>query len=198
MRLGLAIRAFFAILFGRPPPVDLAVYAAQALPEPNRPKDQEPEAARDEPSPDPTPEPEPEPEPEPAPVDDTDRVNAAAVQVLSVLQAEGRLLDFLSEDIDGYDDEDVGAAVRDIHKGLKKAIADHFPVAPLRDEEEDAPVTIPAGFDATQVRLVGNVVGEPPFSGTLKHRGWRVQSVRLPRLPEGDAAEIATPAEVEI
>ena len=123
---------------------------------------------------------------------------AAAVQVLAVMQSEARLLDFISEDITDYSDEDVGAAVRDVHRGLQAAFKDHFPVTAVRDEEEDSPITIPEGFNPHEVRLVGNVVGQPPFSGTLNHRGWRVEKVQLPKLPGKDAALIASPAEVEI
>src|SRR5207253_6846543 len=39
--------------------------------------------------------------------------NGAAVQLLAILQREGRLLDFLQEDVDGYADAQIGAAVRD-------------------------------------------------------------------------------------
>ena len=219
MRLGLAFRAFFAILLGWALPrelADLPEFAA-LLPEP------EPvaalpavaEAARAQlpevvesppvkvtsPLPEVAPRPEPTPPTKPdasAPAPDGRQLDGAAVQVLAVLQSEGRLLDFLAEDIDSYSDGDIGAAVRDVHRGLRRALADHFPVSPLRSEQEEARLTIPMGFDPAAVRLVGNVVGSPPFSGTLRHRGWRVESVRLPRIPEGDAAKIAAPAEVEV
>lgn len=129
---------------------------------------------------------------------DASKLDAVAVQVIAVLQAEGRLLDFLSEDIRAYADADVGAAVREVHRGLTQALADHFPVQPVRSEEEESPITVPAGFDPSEIRLVGNLVGSPPFSGTLKHRGWRITKVNLPRIPEGKAAMIAAPAEVEV
>ncbi len=203
MRLGLAIRAFFAILFGKPLPVELAPPAAE-LPETTTSSAvAEAKAALEEVAEEAVPEPEPEPEapPPPAPAPEIDisaKTDAAAVAVLSVLQAEGRLLDFLSEDIDDFDDADVGAVVRDVHKGLRKALAEHFPVEPIKSEDEDDAVTVPEGFDPSHVRLVGNVVGEPPFSGTLKHKGWKVGAIRLPNLPDGDAAKVAAPAEVEL
>ena len=118
------------------------------------------------------------------------------MQVLAVLQSEGRLLDFLSEEIDDYDDADIGAAVREVHRGCKKALADHFDLAPVRAEEEDALVSVEAGYDPAEVRLVGNIVGQPPFSGTLKHKGWRAVSVRLPKAAAG--ARVVQPAEVEV
>jgi hypothetical protein len=214
MRLWLALRAFFAILFGRPLAVqalvELGVSAPRELeapvggavpaptvpdsppPEPPKPAPPVPPEERPKAAPTPT---APEP-PRPA---TPARPDAAAVQVLSVLQSEGRLLDFLAEDIEGYSDNDIGAAVRDIHRGLRRALADHFPVAPVRSEDEEASVTVPEGFDPAQIRLVGNVVGKPPFQGTLKHKGWRVTKVELPRIPDdGEAARIVAPAEVEL
>jgi len=187
MRLGLAIRAFFAVLFHKPIPFELLFDdEPQELPAPPPPVVE----VLAEP-------PKLEAPPPPA-KPDPKLLDAAAVRVLAVLQSEGRLLDFLSEAIDGYSDEEVGAAVRDVHKGLSRGIAEHFPLEPLRTEAEESKVKIEAGFDPHAVRLVGNVVGEPPFRGVLKHRGWRVRSVKLPRLPEGEAALIAAPAEVEL
>ena len=55
-----------------------------------------------------------------------------------------------------------------------------------------------APFDAAAVKLTGNVVGQPPFSGSLSHRGWRVAEVRLPKLAEGHDARVLAPAEVEL
>ncbi len=183
----LAIRAFFAALFGRRLPERVipqnllpAQLPADGAPQP----EPGPEAAE-------TPAPPPAKAPA-APVD----ADASAVQVLAVLQSEGRLLDFLSEDIDGYEDADIGAAVREVHRGCKKALDDHFDLGPVRAEEEDALVTVDAGYDPAAVRLVGNIVGQPPFSGTLKHRGWKAASVRLPNTAPG--SRVVQPAEVEV
>jgi hypothetical protein len=43
--------------------------------------------------------------------------------MLGILQREGRLIDFLEEDVASFTDAQIGAAVRDIHKGCKKALA---------------------------------------------------------------------------
>lgn len=123
---------------------------------------------------------------------------AAAVQTLGLFQSEGRLLDFLSEDIAEYADADVGQVVREIHRGCKKALEDHFSLEPVRPEAEEGTVTVGADFDPSEIRLVGNVVGEPPFSGTLKHAGYRAKQVRLPRLRSGPSAFVVMPAEVEV
>jgi hypothetical protein len=121
-----------------------------------------------------------------------------ALALLSLLQREGRLVDFLRESLEGYSDEDVGVAVRDIHRGCRKVLEEHFVVEAVMPGEEDARVKVPVGFDPGEVRLIGKVAGEPPFTGTLRHHGWRVLEVKLPTLTEGVDRRVLAPAEVEI
>lgn len=125
-----------------------------------------------------------------------------AVQILSVLQQEGRLMDFLQEDLGQYEDAQIGAAVRSVHQGCKKALAEHLELAPVFEEEEGAEVTVKKGFDARAIRLTGNVAGDPPFRGVLRHRGWRVARLDLPtaaaELLGQNRAWVLAPAEVEI
>lgn len=125
-------------------------------------------------------------------------IEEPVIQILALLQKEGRLLDFLQEDIDGYDDAQVGAAVRSIHSGCRDVLAEHIGVDPVLSQQEETPVTIEAGFDPSRVRLIGNVTGEPPFRGVLKHHGWRARNVSVPRAPEGHDALVIAPAEVEL
>jgi len=121
------------------------------------------------------------------------------LRILAVLQRDGRLVDFLQEDIDGYGDAQIGAAVRDIHRGCRKALRDYLTVEPILSDPEDATVTVAADFDPATVRLTGNVAGSPPFRGVLKHHGWRVKSVQLPVVPGArDDSAVLAPAEVEI
>lgn len=122
----------------------------------------------------------------------------AALQLLALLQREGRFVDFLEEDVTGFSDAQIGAAARVVHDGCRKALREHLPVEPVRSEEEGTKVTLEKGFDASKVRLTGNVTGEAPFRGTLAHRGWRVKEVRLPKMTEGHDATIVAPAEVEV
>lgn len=121
-----------------------------------------------------------------------------AVQMLALLQRDGRLIDFFSEDIAPYPDAQLGAAVRTVHENCRKVLERYFKLEPILDSEEDRPVTVPAGFDATAIKLVGNVVGEPPVRGLLRHRGWRVKEASLPSLPEGSGRSVVAPAEVEV
>lgn len=127
-----------------------------------------------------------------------ERLNASGLLVLSLFQREGRLIDFLQEDVASFSDAEVGAAARVVHAGCKKALADHFTLEAAFKESEGATVTLPAGFDAQRVRITGNVAGQPPFRGTLKHHGWVASSVRLPSVSESLDARVLAPAEVEL
>jgi Domain of unknown function (DUF2760) len=123
--------------------------------------------------------------------------HASALRLLALLQEEGRLIDFLTEDVGPYSDEQVGAATRSIHESCAKALRDAFALEPIMSGEEEADVTVEPGFDPAAVRLTGNVSGEPPFSGVLRHAGWRVTSVTLPARAGIDPHVLAA-AEVEI
>ncbi|HHJ38167.1 MAG: hypothetical protein AXA67_03495 [Methylothermaceae bacteria B42] len=122
----------------------------------------------------------------------------AALQFLGLLQGEARFIDFIEENISGYSDADVGAAARIVHEGCRKVLHDHFDIEPVRGEKEGTRITIPKGFDPAEIRITGNIVGQPPFQGVLVHRGWRVSNVKLPQLSEGHKVEILAPAEVEL
>ncbi|MFP4904273.1 DUF2760 domain-containing protein, partial [Paraburkholderia sp. BR14261] len=124
----------------------------------------------------------PAPAPAPAPTVIKEATPDAALQLLGLLQRNARFVDFVEEDIAGYADADIGAAARIVHEGCRATLRDHFSIRPVRSESEGSRVTLPAGFDAAAVRLTGNVVGEAPFSGSLTHRGWRVEEVKLPQL----------------
>jgi hypothetical protein len=122
----------------------------------------------------------------------------SALQLLAILQREGRLLDFLQDDVAAYSDAEIGAAARVVHQGCKRGLADYVEIVGVRAEAEGAPVLLEAGFDAARTRVTGNLVGEPPFRGTLAHHGWRVTKIRLPRLAGGHDPRIVAPAEVEV
>lgn len=148
-------------------------------------------------------EPEPKPEPKPAPkVVEPEIVAPApdrtALQLLAILQREGRFVDFLQEDVSSFTDADIGAAARVVHEGCKRGLKDVLTLAPVRTESEGAKVELPVGFDASRTRVTGNVTGEPPFKGTLAHHGWRVDELRLPELTAGHDPTIIAPAEVEL
>lgn len=121
----------------------------------------------------------------------------SAFQLLSLLQRKGRLVDFLQEDLSLYDDAQIGAAVRGVHEGCKSVLSEHVRLRPVLDSEEGSPVTVPVGFDPAEIQITGDVRGEPPFRGTLRHRGWRIERIDLP-LKTSAENRVLAPAEVEI
>jgi hypothetical protein len=124
--------------------------------------------------------------------------SGAPLRFLSVLQREGRLLDFLLEDIQAYPDDQIGAAVRDIHRQCQAALKEHLTLAPVMTQTEGETIEVPPGFDPSSIRLSGNVTGEPPFRGTLRHHGWRVLDLKLAQPPAGQDEFVLMPAEVEV
>jgi hypothetical protein len=122
----------------------------------------------------------------------------SALQLLSLLQREGRLVDFLQQDITTFPDADVGTAARVVHEGCRRALHTHAAIEPVLGEEEGARVQLAAGFDADEVKLVGDVRGEPPYAGVLRHRGWRATRLELPQIVGGHDANVLAPAEVEV
>ncbi len=122
----------------------------------------------------------------------------SALQLLSLLQKEARLIDFVQEDLTGFSDEEVGAAARVVHQGAKKVVEKHFTLAPVRSEEEESTLTVDKGFNPQEVQLTGNIAGEAPFTGMLVHKGWRVEHITLPQMVEGHDVTIIAPAEVEV
>jgi len=128
------------------------------------------------------------------PTDSIDR----AVQMLALLQRDGRLIDFLAENIEPYSDAQLGAAVRSIHQTCRESLDRYVKLESILNSEEDQPITVQAGFDPAAIKLVGDIRGEPPIRGLLRHRGWRVKEVKLPSLPEGSARMVVASAEVEV
>lgn len=119
--------------------------------------------------------------------------------LLAYLQREARLVDFLMEPIEGYTDEQIGAAVRAVHRDAAAALRRAFEIAPVMEGPEGRRVSVAAGFDPSAIQLAGRVSGAPPFAGTLKHPGWRVARVANPVVcPTGHDRMVLAPAEVDV
>lgn len=181
-RVVFAFRCFLSILFHAEIPSDIARKLVKAPePIPQAPASTAPSATRlnqvERPAP-----------------DSSDR----AVQVLALLQRDGRLIDFLAENISAYPDTQLGAAVRTIHETCRQVLDHYVKLEPILDSEEDQPVTVQAGFDPAAIKLIGNVTGQPPIRGLLRHKGWRVKEVNLPPLPPAPGRMVIAPAEVEL
>jgi hypothetical protein len=128
------------------------------------------------------------------------QADAEIVSFLAMLQARGRLVDFLMEDINAHDDTQVGAAARVVHAGCKAALQEHFRIRPVREESEGSTVQVVAGYRADEYRLIGRISGSAPFSGVLVHHGWKTDVVKLPRVLRSstDRLPAIAPAEVEL
>ncbi|CAN5612605.1 DUF2760 domain-containing protein [soil metagenome] len=133
-----------------------------------------------------------------APLPSAPSYDDGALVLLSVLQREGRLVDFLQQDIQAASDEDVAAAARVVHDGCRAALGRHVSVVPLRDDDEGATVSIDPGYDSNALKLTGNVVGKGPWTGTVRHRGWRATKTSLPTPAKGHDASAIAPAEVDV
>ncbi len=186
----LAFLCFFRLLFGRKLPAEAAQYL--------------PEEALLKLLPERVPEKAPEKEPEKPKEAEKPRAALAqhhhdgALAFLALLQREGRFVDFVLDSVDGASDADIGAAAREVHRGCRKVLDQHLSFEPVMPGAEEETVTVPKGFDPSEVRLIGEAKGEPPYRGTLRHHGWRVVDAKLPTLAEGIDRTVIAPAEVEL
>ncbi|MBX7168620.1 MAG: DUF2760 domain-containing protein [Pirellulales bacterium] len=180
-RILLAFRAFFAVLFdaGAARAVSEALargaVSTAAPPAASPEPPQAPAATRPAPKP----------------------VRSDALSLLAALQREGRLLDFLKEPIAGYSDAQIGAAVREVHRGCAGVVERFFDPRPIVDQPEGASISLPAPLDAARFHLVGNAAGQAS-GGLLRHHGWEAARCELPQWTgAADAARLIAPAEVE-
>lgn len=169
-RISFAFRSFFSILFGGTLPADIAQAFGYSKPVPVK-----------------TP---PPPKPKPGPAE-------GAVALLSVLQRESRLVDFLMEDISGFADDQIGAAVREVHSGAAKALGEHMNLVPVIDNVEQTEIAT-AGLDAASYKLLGNVPASGKTErGLLRHKGWKAENIQLPQIAIGSTLVAAAEIEVE-
>lgn len=128
------------------------------------------------------------------------REGVEAIGLLSALQEQGRLIDFLMDDIAGYEDAQVGAAARIVHSGCRGVLDQNFSVIPACESAEGTTISVPASHRGDEYRLSGSLNGQAPFSGSVVHRGWKASAVNLPRIvpPEGGVLPNIAPTEVEV
>ena len=136
----------------------------------------------------------------PPPPPAANQADAEIVAFVGLLQEKGRLVDFLMEDLISYEDTQVVAAARIVHQGCRQVLQEHFKITAVSQAEEGSQVTVPTGYAADEYRLVGKVSGNPPFTGKLIHKGWKTESVTLPRIVKLDEKRLPSiaPAEVEL
>ena len=126
-----------------------------------------------------------------------DKLEEGAVFSLVLLQREGRLIDFLKEKIDAFEDSQIGAAVRQIHAGCSKVLTENFDVKPLFAATEGEKVSLEDNFDPSEVRMTGNVPEKSPYKGTLRHKGWTVNNMDLPKRTGKVNCRVICPADIE-
>ena len=167
-RISLAFKSFFAILFGDGLPAEVA--KAYGFTKESAAK----------------------PAPKPVEVRPAD----GALQILGILQRDARLIDFLMEDISPYSDEQVGAAVRQVNEQGRASLPATSTVARHRRRRRHTPAsTSPSGRRHRQADRQ-RAPGRQAAGGILRHKGWRVERIDLPK-PAGDLKVLA-PAEIEI
>ena len=167
-RISLAFRSFFSILFKGELPSDVAQSFGFSRAMPVKAP--------------------PPPKPGASPAD-------GAVHILAILQRDARLVDFLMEDISGYADEQVGAAVRDVQTQARESLARYLRLEPVIDAVEGT-FTKADALEASDIKFIGNVPasGKAP-GGVLRHKGWKAAKVELPHTAPGS---VLAPAELEI
>jgi hypothetical protein len=197
-RIGLAFSVFFRILFDVRYAISIAAVPRPAAPAPGpERKAVEPDwaaAERTEPAAEKKP---PAPSP-PEPLALAPSPDAGALVLLSLLQAEGRFVDFVQQDITAFPDTDVGAVARVVHSGCRKVLSSHLRIAAIRGESEGQRVALEPGFDASRIKLTGNVTGTGRLNGVLRHRGWQATEVHLPTVVDNAGTSVLAPAEVEL
>ncbi len=135
----------------------------------------------------------------PTPVEPPKPKQSEAITLLATLQRESRLVDFLKEDLTGYADDQIGAAVREIQRDAGKTLDRLFSLRPIVTDPEGAAIDVKAGFDAGRYRLTGSIGHQGPYRGALRHHGWEATQCLLPTYTGSDAAATTiAPAEVEV
>ena len=79
-------------------------------------------------------------------------MHASGLAMLTMLQREGRLIDFLQEEVAAFSDAEIGAAARVVHAGCRKTLQQCFLLEPILTEAEGDTVTVPEGFDAQRIQ----------------------------------------------
>lgn len=186
MRLGLALRAFWRALFDRAAgeriaialdaPVDAYVEQKPAMasehvkktPTPNKPESVKPLPAQN-----------------------------PAITLLATLQRDARLIDLIYENLDQYQDAQVGAAARPCLKQCRQSLDRILKIEKLVAATENDVINVPSDASVARYRWIGESPASETGTAKLVHPGWQAASVQLPQW-SGQAAdaEIIAPAQV--
>ena len=127
-----------------------------------------------------------------------DEKNIDGVFLLSLFQKQGRLVDFLQQDITTFSNAEIGEAARVVHDGCAKILVDYFTMEAIRTEEEGVLVNVEADYNLSEITLTGNLRGSAPYRGELLHHGWKISDQHPPEQLDPKARFIVQPAEIEV
>ncbi len=117
-----------------------------------------------------------------------------ALTLLSTLQREARLIDLIMEPLDGFSDSQIAGAAKDVLRDSRKSLERMFSIEPLATAEEGDSLDIPANASPSRIR----VVGANAARGTIVHRGWKASKCELPKWTgHSEDSQILAPVEVE-
>ncbi|MCM2374142.1 DUF2760 domain-containing protein [Aporhodopirellula aestuarii] len=120
-----------------------------------------------------------------------------AITLLATLQRDARLIDLIHEDLDQYQDAQVGAAARPCLKQCRQSLDRILKIEKLVDAKENETVTVPAGATAARYRWIGESSANGEATAKLVHPGWRAASVELPQWSGNEEdAQVIAPAQV--
>lgn len=181
MRLGLALRAFWLALFDRDAGEQIAILLdapTGAL------VDQQPTVTRDAPI------------TKPPPTQSSPAQNPA-ITLLATLQRDARLIDLIYENLDQYQDAQVGAAARPCLKQCRQSLDRILKIEKLVTAAENDTITVPADAAVSRFRWIGESSSSKTSTAKLVHPGWQAASIQLPQWSgQAEDAEIIAPAQV--
>ena len=122
----------------------------------------------------------------------------SAKQLLSILQKKGRLIDFLSQNLDHYNDEQVAKVARVIHDQCKKTLHTYCDIKPIYTAAENTEIMLDMSYDKYSIELTGNVNMKEKMKGKIIHQGWKIEKIMLPNITTDANLNILQPAEVEV
>lgn len=137
-----------------------------------------------------------------APIATKDEDDTSIVTFISMLQEKGRILDFAMDDIEKYSDEEVGRVARVVHQGIRDVFVSTTGVRPLHKGLEGEVIKINENDDFSMYKMLGTGTGNPPFSGTVVHRGWIAEKLVIPKSSlkssTNSASKIIQAVEIEV
>lgn len=100
-----------------------------------------------------------------------------AITLLALLQRRAGLMDLIYEDLDGLTDEQIGKMARDVLDATHQCLEECLQVTTIVEQEEGELIDIPDAASPNRWNLVGDIASE---RGRLMHPGWIANTLELP------------------